>query len=104
MDLRFLSLLVVAMAIVSGCDTVPRSKFHEAHQSLPAVRAYALQQLPDLTDREREIIRTQDPTMGQANFVVYYFWWKDSEGKTFVTVEASPPPCKPYVARRSDGR
>jgi len=104
-NLHFRGILFVAAALVAGgCAAFPQSKFEEAHQSLPEIRAYALQQLPDLTAEERDIIQTHDPKLGQANFVIYYFWWQNSEGKTFATVEASPPPCKPYSARQSNSR
>ena len=87
-----------------GCSLFPRSRFDEARQSIPEIRAYTLDNLPDLTPQERETVQTGEPKMGQANFVTYYFWWQTSEGKTFATVVASPPPCKPFSVSRPDRR
>src|SRR5882724_7250127 len=101
---RCLNIVLVVALMVSGCSIFPQSRFDEAHQSLPEIRAYALKNLKDLTPEEREIIETREPKMSQANYVIYYFSWQDLRGKKFATVEASPPPCIPQSAHRSGAR
>lgn len=96
--IRILTLLTIASQ-AWGCGLFPRSRFDEARESLPAIRAYALQHLPGLTDEERQIINTRAPKMAQANYVEYYFRWEDAAGERIAEVAASPPPCVPHGAR-----
>jgi hypothetical protein len=98
------SLLAVVLTATTGCGVTPRSKFDEARRSVPEIREYALQNLPDLTPAERELVQNREPVMGQANYVAYYFWWKDERGRTVVTVDATAPPCRPTRAYRNAGR
>jgi len=94
-------LLAVALVAATGCGLTPRSKFDEARRAVPEMREYALRSLPDLTPAERELVESREPAMGQANYVAYYFWWKDDQRKTLVTVQATPPPCRPMRAYRN---
>ena len=102
---RCITTLLMAFAVVliatTGCGITPRSKFDEARRAVPEMREYALRNLPDLTPAERERVGSREPAMGQANYVAYYFCWKDEKGKTLVTVEATPPPCRAVRAYRN---
>lgn len=101
---RSAMLLVVVWAVASGCSAVPRHRLDETAQAVPQMRAFALKYLPGLTPDERQMVNSREPTVGHANYVVYYFWWYDAAGRPLVTVEATPPPCEPLGVRRSEGQ
>src|SRR3954471_16930583 len=95
------SFLIVALIATTGCGVMPRSKFDEARRAVPEMREYALRNLPDLTPAERERVESREPATGQANYVAYYFWWKDDDGRKGVTVEATAPRCGARRAARN---
>ncbi len=87
---------MIAFSLVGyGCGVWPRFEIEAAKMATPQVRQYALDNQSNLTPDEREPIRTTEPQIGHANYVVYYFVWRDGKGKQVVGVETEPPPCEP---------
>jgi hypothetical protein len=85
----------VLCTTLSGCSFFPGIK--EAAVCVPGVRAYALQNSTNLTPEAREIIEKQDPAIAHANYVVFYFSWRDATNRHIATVETSAPPqCEPH--------
>jgi hypothetical protein len=81
--------------VVISSDLQKRAKL------IPAVRQYLIEQIPDLTKSEKEFIKDNDPLIGHANYIVYYFEWFDLSDEVSFTVETSGPPFRPYKAERS---
>ena len=52
---------------------------------------------------EKALIRDTKPTVGHSNYVIYYYWWRSTEGNNLYTVEATSPTevFKPYSAYRN---
>lgn len=98
-----LVILAAVCTAIAGCAFFPRHRLDEAARSVPQMRAFALEHVPDLTPEERDALSFREPKIGLANYVVYYFWWSDAAGRPLIMVEASPPPCEPRSARRSAG-
>lgn len=84
---------IVLPGVFSGCALMPRFEVEKAREMVPSIREYALANIPDLTDREREFIRETEPGIGHANYTIYYYTWRNSEGKALFSVEAFPPSC-----------
>ena len=97
-------LLIVPFAIffVCGCGLMPHFEYREAKSLVPSVREYALSNLQDLSEEERDFILQTEPVIGHANYMIYYYWWKNKDGETLFCVESSPPSTgiKPTTAYR----
>jgi hypothetical protein len=73
----------------------------EAREAVPGVRDFALANLPELTIEEIRYITTSDPEIGNANGIVYYYYWRFEPTRTIFVVETSPPPFTPHLAARA---
>ena len=92
-----LSLLVIGLCGCSYHD----SRLQQAKASVPEMRRYLVEQIPDLSQQERELIENSEPLIGHANYTIYYFLWKDLQDNTLFTVEATGPGTYPYLAKRN---
>jgi transposase len=81
-------------ALLCSCSLFASTK--EAKACVPSVRTYALKSTA-LTPADREIIEKQEPTIAHANYVVFYFSWRDPSNRQIAQIETSAPPqCEPH--------
>ena len=83
--------VVLAVFGMFGCGLMPQFEHEHAKAKVPTMREYALKRITDLTKQERTLIMETEPVIGHANYVIYYFWWKDGAGNKVLCVESSPP-------------
>ena len=76
---------------ILGCGLIPRFEHEQAKTQIPTIREYALKHITDLTEYERTLVMETEPVIGHANYVIYYFWWKDGAGNNMLCVESSSP-------------
>lgn len=76
---------------VCGCGLMPHFEYKEAKSLVPSVREYALNNIQDLSKEERNFIIQTEPVIGHANYMIYYYWWKNKDEKTLFCVESSAP-------------
>ena len=92
--LKIYNLSLIASVLVSGCGLFPRFEYDQAKVLVPSIREYALNNIQDLTKEDRDLISHTEPVIGHANYVIYYYWWKDKDGQTRFCVETAPPSSK----------
>jgi len=99
-------LLLVLWLCCQGCGLMPHFEYKEAKSLVPSVREYALSELPNLSEEERNFINQTEPVIGHANYMIYYYWWKNKDGQTLFCVESSSPSAGlgPTVAYRVNSR
>ena len=83
--------VILAILGISGCGLMPKFEYKQAKAMIPTIREYALNQITDLTEQERTLIIKTEPVIGHANYVIYYFWWKDETGKDILCAESLSP-------------
>ncbi len=86
--------LLTLLTMVSGCAHLERESqrtLKEIHESLPTVRAYALERLPDLTQFQRIAVSTVEPRVLHANYGVFYYSWDG-----ICEVVTFRPPAEPH--------
>jgi hypothetical protein len=89
--LQAIVVVSILFSFICGCGLLPRYEYEEAKSLVPSVREYALSTLQDLSEEERNFINQTEPSIGHANYVTYYYWWKNKEGRTLFWVESSRP-------------
>jgi hypothetical protein len=80
----------VFLVLVSGC-AYNREFFNDCRPAVPAMRDYAIQHLPDLSQEDRRVITTTEPRLAHANYVEVHFTWTN-----ICEVLSSAPPCQPF--------
>jgi hypothetical protein len=84
-----LHILVLLVAISSGCVS-NRKFFADCRPAVPVMRDYAISHLPALSESDKQVIATTEPSLAQANYIQVYFGWSN-----ICTVVSGPPPCQP---------
>ena len=79
------------ICFICGCGLMPRFEHDQAQSLVPSIREYALSNIQNLSQEERNFIIQTEPVIGHANYMIYYYWWKNKDGETLFTVESSPP-------------
>lgn len=99
-------ILSILLSFICGCGLLPRYEYEEAKSLVPSVREYALSTLQDLSGEERNFINQTEPSIGHSNYMIYYYWWKNKEGKTLFCVESTSPSTglEPMVAYRVNSK
>ena len=81
----------LGICFICGCGLVPHFAYKEAKSLVPSVRGYALDNLQYLSEEDRNLIIQTEPVIGHANYMIYYYWWNNKDGKTLFCVESSAP-------------
>jgi|GEM_PF-3450338 len=88
---RLFGVLLLGLGLATGCGLMPKFEIQEAREQIPAMRTFLLAHVDDLNEAEKEFILSTDPVIGHANYMIYYYWWKDADGKCLFCVESSSP-------------
>jgi hypothetical protein len=86
----FQVIALFSIVLFAGCVS-NREFFAESRSAVPAMRAYALEHLRELSQQDRQFIAGTEPRLAQANYVEVHFIWTN-----VCEVLASAPPCRPY--------
>jgi len=105
-QIKYLVAFILITFFMTGCGLMPHFEYEEAKSLVPSIREYAMSTLQNLSEEERDFITQTEPVIGHANYMIYYYWWKNKDGKTLFCVESTSPSAglEPMAAYRVNSR